>query len=134
MSFYELFKLLHVLVAVAGLGLITAMALLAARTKPLAREPLLLMSRWSSAALVLMFLSGALMNLLAGGAYHETGWFRASALAIIVTGGVLAYGRRVLRKSDEATADRARRTIVRVSSLASVLVLMVTALMETKPF
>jgi hypothetical protein len=134
MSFYEFFKLLHVLVAVAGLGIITAMALLAAKARPLAREPLLSMSRWASGSLALMFLSGALMDLLAGGAYHETGWFRASGLAIIATGGILAYCRRVLKRSDETSAERARRTTVRASSLASVLVLVVTALMETKPF
>jgi hypothetical protein len=134
MSAYDLFKLMHVMVAVVGLGLITSMPILAASSKSLPREPLLTLSRWGTSSLAAMFLTGALMDLLAGGAYHATGWFRASGLTIIATGAILAYTRRAIAKSDPTNADRARKTVVRASSLASALIAAVTALMETKPF
>jgi len=135
MSAYTLVKLLHVLAAVLGLGLIGAIALLARAEATRPRE-LLTLARVTTASLVIMLTTGIALNLLSGGLFHHRLWFRLAGASLIVTGAIVGLLRRQLRRWDAGELDmhRARRNVIRSSWAASALVAWITLLMELRPF
>jgi|SRR5579863_6320220 len=132
----------HVLVAVLGLGSIASVAVVAATARRAGRaatevsawlEPLLCYSVFSLAA---MLITGILLDLAAGGAFHRTWWFRISALLLVATGALHAQARGAVRKG-LAKENRGEAVLLRVEHIAygmCALIASITVLMEVKPF
>jgi hypothetical protein len=136
MTSYALTRLVHILVAVLGIGSITAGAVLARRSNGLAPTALRSLVRLASGALLLMIVSGLLLEYLSGGAFHEATWFRVAFLAALAAGVSLAYGRRALAHAiaGRLDADRAVRRVAGTMWLACALVAFVVILMVRRPF
>jgi hypothetical protein len=127
---------LHVVVAVVGLGSILSVALIAAASRKAGRgsadvsawlAPLL---RFSAISLGIMLVTGILMDVAAGGAFHDWWWFRGSALLLVLTGVLHARARRLVGRG----LDVALRGIERLAYGMSALIAAITVLMEVKPF
>jgi hypothetical protein len=134
-------KLVHVLTAVLAIGLVGAIPLtarLARRSDDAqagAERVLGALLRAVQLGLVAMLVTGGLLDHAAAGAFHHTGWFRASIAVIVVLGGALARARAVLRRGFAPGG-------VRISALArieqwgwamSALVALTIVLMQMKP-
>ena len=133
---------LHVVVAVLGLGSILSIAIVAAGLRRANRDvremsaslaPLL---RLSAVSLAAIFLSGALMDALVRGSFHDRWWFRLSALLLVLTGALHARARRIVRRGLEADtgASAGLRGLERLAYGMSALIAAITVLMETRPF
>ena len=133
---------LHVVVAVVGLGSILSVALIAAASRKAGRgsadvsawlAPLL---RFSAISLGAMLVTGMLMDVVTGGAFHRLWWFRGSVGLIVLTGVLNGLARRVVRRGLGPDADReaALRGVERLAYGMSGLIAAIAALMEVKPF
>ena len=133
---------LHVVVAVLGLGSVLAVAVVAAATRRTARAPIEAapwlgpLLRFSAISLGLMFSTGILMDAAAGGVFHDRWWFRGSAVLLVLTGFLHARARRIVRRgfNPDAGAHAALRGIERLAYGMSALIAAITVLMEVKPF
>ena len=133
---------IHVVIAVLGLGSILSIAVLAttARRTGWASSdisawlgPLL---RYSAFSLAVMLATGILMDVVVGGSLHEWWWFRGSALLLVLTGILHGRARRAIRR-ELVHADARDAVLRRVERLAygmCALVAAITILMEVKPF
>ena len=141
-SLYTPVLVVHVLVAVLGLGLIASVAVVAATARKVGRGstdisawlgPLL---RYSAFSLAAMLVTGVLLDIVTGGAFHEAWWFRGSALLLVVTGVLHAQARRVvrLRLAKEDSGDVVLRRVERIACGMCALIAAITVLMEVKPF
>jgi len=142
MTFAAFALSVHVLVAVLGVGLIGALPLAArsARHAGLAFgslgvwvPSLLLAVRVS---LFLAFSSGALLDFVAEGAYHEAIWFRLAGLLLVATAIFLARARAALTLglSGGLPAPVALQRIERWGFTSVIAVACIVVLMEWKPF
>jgi hypothetical protein len=133
---------IHVLVAILGLGSIVSVAVTAAAVRRTGRgagdapawiRPLLRLSAFSLAG---MLVSGALLDFAAGGAFHDAWWFRGSALLLVVTGALHAQARRAVRAqpANEREAGLVLQRVERMAYGMSALIATITVLMELKPF
>jgi hypothetical protein len=133
---------LHASTAVVGLGSILSVALVAAAARRAGGgsaeastwlRPLL---RFSGISLGTMLVTGILMDIAAGGAFHEWWWFRGSVLLLVVTGVLHARARRSVRRGLERDIERdaTLRGIERLAYAMSALIAAITVLMEVKPF
>ena len=135
-SFLDTIVAFHLLTAILGVGPLAAMAILssrrAARSESAAthRELLTVTSRWVSAGLGLMLLSGVLIGAAAGTREDQRLWYRASVLLLFLTGVINGILRRKLSASDP---DRAIAFAMRASWLMCALVATITLLMTLRP-
>jgi hypothetical protein len=130
---YAWVRLVHVVIAVVGLGTITAIAVVAraARSEPPAGVGRL--AGAATASLVLMLLSGAALDALADRAFDGLWWFRLAALSMVPAGA--AVGRiRVLARRWAAGQAAAGAAVARTAWVASALVAWIAVLMELRPF
>jgi len=132
----------HVLIAVLGLGLVVSIAIVAALARKGGRDwaevlpwliPLLRCSAFSLGA---MLATGILLDLAAKGAFHESWWFRGSALLLVATGALHGQARRTVRlsKVEKASSEMVLRRIERLAFAMCILIAGVSILMEVKPF
>jgi len=132
---------LHVLVAVLGIGSIASVAIIAATARRSRRStketfswlsPLL---RYSAISLAAMLVTGILLDLAARGAFRHSWWFRGSALLLLAIGALHGQGRRAVRSglADEANGSVALRRVERIGYAMCALVLAITILMVVKP-
>jgi hypothetical protein len=132
---------LHVIVAVLGVGLLTAIPVTAASAR---RAKLALSSvdvldrffRYTQWSLAGMLVTGACIELSTGGAFHGTTWFRGSFALLVFVGFSHARARAAFRRGLASGADPAE-TLRRVERWGWVMCATVTAivvLMELKPF
>lgn len=137
---YSPLLVIHVLIAVLGIGSIASVAVLAATARAHAPEsiskwlaPLL---RYSAFSLAGMLMTGVLLDLAAHGAFHQSWWFRGSALMLIATGGLHGLTRRSVRSglTGNGGVDGALRRVERMAYGMCALVAAITMLMEVKPF
>jgi hypothetical protein len=130
---------LHVLAAILGVGPVVAIAIVSSRgptTGELAidrRDLLAPLSRWVSVAFALMLLTGVLLDIGAGGSFHETGWFRASGLLLIIAGVLNGVARRRLRRNDSVAPSEGIRLVARTSWWMCAIVAVITLLMTLRP-
>ena len=131
---------LHVVVAVLGLGSILSVALVAATSRRAGPTevsawlaPLL---RFSAISLGAMLVTGVLMDVTVGGAFHDWWWFRGSVLLLVLTGVLHARARLIVGRGlgPETERDAALRSIERLAYSMSALIAAITVLMEAKPF
>jgi len=117
---------LHVLVAVPGLGSIASIAIVTRTARRAGRGPaealpgLGPLARCLALSLALMLATGILLDLLAKGAFHNFWWFRGSLLLLILA---------VLHDLD-TVLPRVERLAFAVCTLIAA----ITVLMEVKPF
>ena len=134
--------LVHVIVAVLGLGSIGAMAVVARAARRGGSveadveawlRPLL---RASAFSLGLMLATGVMMDLAAGGAFHERWWFRASALLLLGAGVLNGRARGVVRQGLAAHSggDGALRRLEGLAYGMCGFLAAITVLMEVRPF
>lgn len=132
----------HVLVAVLGLGSIASVAIVAATGRRNGRGsaaaltglgPLLRYSRFS---LALMLPTGIVLGLIAGATVHGAWWFRGSALLLLTTIVLHAQAGRAVRRglANEADGDAVLRRVERIAYGMCALVAVIAVLMEAKPF
>lgn len=141
-SLYWPVLVLHVLVAVLGLGSTASVAIVATTARKTGRgatdvvaavRPLL---RYSALSLAAMLVTGLLLDLAMNGAFHNWWWFRASVLLLVVTGALHGQASRAVRSelvSNDRT-DAVLRKVERLSYTSCALIGMITVLMELKPF
>jgi len=130
---YAPLLVIHVIVAVLGVGSIASVAIVAAAARRAGHaSPQVLLSiapllRYSAFSLAAMLATGILLDLVAHGTFHESWWFRGSALLLVATGALHGFARRAIRSG----------ALPRVEWIAygmCTLVAVITMLMEVKPF
>lgn len=131
---------IHVVVAVLGLGSVLSVAVVAAIARRPGRGsaeitawlgPLL---RVSAASLAAMLATGVVMDAVTRGAFHDWWWFRGSALLLVVTGVLHGQARRTVGHGIGRDSDAVLRRVERIAYAMCVLVAAITVLMEAKPF
>jgi hypothetical protein len=85
--------------------------------------------------LIAMLLTGGLLDRLAAGAFHRTGWFRVSIALVVVLGVSLARTRAALRRgfAPGGVRDGALARVEHWGWAMCALVAMTVILMQTKP-
>lgn len=132
----------HVVVAILGLGSIGGVAFVASAARRAGRGiadvlPWLgQLLRVFGISLGVMLLTGVLLDVVSGGAFHGTWWFRGSVLLLVVTGALHGMARRAVRRLPVTDEDRAAvlHRIERLAYVMCVLVAAIAVLMEVKPF
>jgi hypothetical protein len=132
---------IHVVVAVLGLGSMLSIAVIAAMARRAAHAAtdvtkwLATLLRYSAVSLGAMLVTGILMDVVTRGAFREWWWFRVSALLLFLTGVLHARARRIVRQ-DPGTqgSDAILRRVERIAYGICALVAAITVLMEAKPF
>jgi hypothetical protein len=140
-SVYTSVLMLHVIVAVLGLGSIASIAIVAAAGRAGRRAadtltwlgPLL---RYSALSLGAMLATGIALGATSAGAVHEAWWFRGSALLLVLTGALHGRARRAVRLglANAGDGDAALRRVARLAYGMCALIAVIAALMEVKPF
>lgn len=139
MSLFALAFAAHLLVAILGVGPVVAMATVSSHGAPTGeaaierRKLLAMLSGWVAIAVGVMFVTGVLIEIGAGGSFHRTTWYRASVLLLAVLGALARIARRTVR--GEALRDIASdiRRVARVSWAMCALVGAITLLMALQP-
>jgi hypothetical protein len=140
MNLFALAISVHVITAILGLGQIVGTAVLAsslpqdAPVAPAALVALRRFGRGTTWSLVLMLLSGVLVEYASGGSFHEAWWFRLSFVLLIALGALQGRIRAVLRKVESAKDGLLLRGVVRIALAMSAIVAVVAVLMEVKPW
>jgi hypothetical protein len=130
----------HVITAILGLGQIVGTAVLAsslpqdAPVAPAALVALRRFGRGTTWSLVLMLLSGVLVEYASGGSFHEAWWFRLSFVLLVALGALQGRIRGLLRKVESAKDGLLLRGVVRIALAMSAIVAVVAVLMEVKPW
>jgi hypothetical protein len=143
MSAYTLAVVVHVVVAVLGVGQLGAIAVAAsAARRSGAAEPqaatwlglLLRYTRWSLAA---MFATGIWIDLAASGVYRHAWWARVSAALMVVAFLLLRRALGLVSRVAAADGSEAPIPLLRLERTAwsmCAIVGLITILMEAKPF
>jgi hypothetical protein len=139
---YTSVLVVHVLVAVLGLGSIASIAIVAATAGRAGRRAadaltwLGLLLRYSALSLGAMLATGILLGVTSAGAVHEAWWFRGSALLLVLTGALHGRARRAVRLglTNAGDGDVAVRHVARLAYGMCALIAVIAVLMEVKPF
>jgi hypothetical protein len=140
MTLYASAVSFHVVTAILGLGEVTAIAIVATTTP--ARAPvaaptwgaLQALARGTTASLVLMLLSGVLIEYLSGGANHEARWFQLSFAGFLGLGALTGGIRRTLGKREALGDARTRAVVTRNAWVMCAITGVIAVLMEVKPW
>jgi hypothetical protein len=133
MKLYTLAVAIHVVVAVAGIGLVGAIPLTARlarkRSDGLATSEaslglLLLVTQIS---LAVVALSGVALDFTVAGAFHRMAWFKASIVLLVVAGLAHARARAALRRRSSLDG------VERWGWVLTGAIALIAALMEIKP-
>jgi hypothetical protein len=87
-------------------------------------------TRWS---LVVVLLSGILLEYASGGAFHDTWWFRISFFELLALGAISGVMGRTLRKRETTGAERTLKRVVRGAWVMCAITAVIAVLMELKP-
>jgi hypothetical protein len=131
----------HVVIAIVGLGVFGAVPIGAATTRRAGLglvalegwvKPLFLCTRIS---LLLLLLTGALLDFVAKGAFHDAFWFRLSVALLVVAAIGQALARGTLRRglAGQIEESRALFRIERLGFTSAAAVACIAVLMEIKP-
>jgi hypothetical protein len=137
-SLHNLTLSFHVLVAILGVGQVAAAGLVASSRSltPAFAAPLLnTLFRTVSWSLLLLLVSGLLLDFSVAGGWHHAWWFRISFLLLLVLGFLTGQARRALRATLAPDAPSAGSQ--RVKSLSWTMcgvVAVITVLMVLKPW
>ena len=138
MNIYTLTVALHVIIAVLGVGQLTALGVVAARENAapdaakVALRTLGNLTTGVTGSLVAMLVTGLAAEWLSGWAYHGTWWFRIAFLLFLLVGACAGGVRKTLRGGD---ADPGK-ALARIRALAGIMVgltAVIVALMQLTP-
>lgn len=135
MTAYAFVKLAHVVTAVVAMGLVTAAGILARASAGISATALRPIVRGAAVGLLLMLVTGGLMDYLLGGAWHGTRFFRIGVGWTLATGACLGYSTRTLARARAGTldADRARARVLIASCIAVACVIATVGVMVRRP-
>jgi hypothetical protein len=141
-SLYTSLLVVHVLIAILGLGSIASIAIVAATAGRDGRRPaealpwLGPLLRYSAFSLAAMLATGILLGVASAGAVYEAWWFRGSALLLVLIGALHGRARRAVRLglATEGSGDLAVRRVARLAYAMCALIAVIAGLMEVKPF
>ena len=139
---YTSLLVVHVLVAILGLGSIASVAVLAAAAGRAGRSALDALTwlgpllRYSALSLAAMLATGILLGAASAGAVYEAWWFRGSVLLLVLTGALHGRARRAVRLglATEGSGDLAVQRVARLAYAMCALIAVIAGLMEVKPF
>jgi hypothetical protein len=138
MTPYVLILFIHLTTAILGLGQIAGMLVVTFGTDGsvtgptwAALERLVRGIRWSVLA---MLASGALLEYVSGGGFHESWWFRISFFLLLVIGAINGTIGRALRKRNEASGVALITSVCGRAWAMCAVVAIVTFLMKVKPW
>ena|SRR5258706_7425273 len=135
---YALAISIHIVTAILGLGQIAGIAIVTSSTSVqapaatgtwTALQRLVRGSRWS---LVIMLLSGVLLEYASGGAFHDAWWFRLSFLSLLVLGAINGRMGRTIRKRESVGDERTLRGVARSAWMMCAITAFIAILMEVK--
>lgn len=139
MTLYAFLLSVHVIAAILGLGQVTALALLASSLAarlsvgPETWRLLQLLVRGTTVGLIVMMVTGVLIEWSLSGPYHETWWFRASFLGLLVVAALHARTRAALRTREALGEQTTMRGLARRAWMMSAVIAAIAVLMELKP-
>jgi hypothetical protein len=131
---YAVAIVVHVLVAVLAVGLVGAIPITARLARKSAgqlvgvEKILGALLRAMQVGFVVMLLTGMLIDRSASGAFHRTGWFKASIVVLVVIGFSHARARAALRRGN--ALDRVEQWGWAMCASVALIVI----LMQMKPF
>jgi hypothetical protein len=136
MTAYAFTRLVHVLVAILGMGSITAGAVLARPGSGVAPNALRSLFRLAGASMGLMLVSGILLDYFASGAFHRANWFRLAMVATIGCGVAMGLARRTISQvlAGKVDGDRGMARASGAIWIAVALVAFIVVLMVRRPF
>lgn len=138
MSLYQILIVIHVIVAVGGLGQLSVFSYMtrnAATANPQVLQQIL---KAAGGALVIMLLTGIWMLYLLDWMYERTWWFRISVVLFIALGAMHGITSKTLKKAVAEGGPLANSPLLpklkTMSVLMSVTLILIVLLMEGKPF
>jgi hypothetical protein len=140
MNLFVLSLCVHAVTAVLGLGQVVGTAVLATAMRrenalaPAMQTALRRLVKGTTLALVLMLLSGALVEYASGGSFHDAWWFRIAFFQTLALGALNGLTRRALRRLDPAAPGEPLRRVARSAWVMCALIAEITILMEVKPW
>jgi hypothetical protein len=136
MILYQILISFHVIVAVVGVGQSAALALLtSARGSSPAPALLMRLIRVGSWSLVLMLASCGLLIWETEGVFANALWMRVSVILFFVLGFLYSQASRLLKRAPaEGIGADERRMLFTMSCAMCVLIAVLSALMEVKPW
>jgi hypothetical protein len=125
----------HVVTAVVGLGCIVSIPVVL--HPPLEPQhvasPVRRLVVLTHPVLVVMLLSGVLVDYASGAAFHEKLWFRASFLLLLTLGALNGWNGRTLKRMTPADGTSALAKIRRVAWVMCGVLTAIALLMAVKP-
>jgi hypothetical protein len=140
MGAYELTICIHVVTAIVGVGQVTGLVLVAATSRkslpvaPATWTALKRLARGTSWSLLLMLLTGLILEFLAGGVHGHSWWFRIAVLLFLGCGAVLGMIQRALKKGEAAGDGAVLAAVVTRGWIVVGLVAVIAGLMQLKPW
>jgi hypothetical protein len=140
-ALYIVAVVIHVVVAVLAIGVVGAIPLTARIARLSAggfagsERALGVLLRIMQVGFAGMVLTGVLIDLSMSGAFHRTGWFKASIAVLVVIGFSHARARRALRSglAPGGSREAALTRVERWGWAMCAAIALVTILMQTKP-
>lgn len=138
MAAYSIVAIIHVIVAVVGLGQISVLALLARRPELASTTLFRKIFQAVGISLILMLVTGVLLLWLSNWTYVSTGWMGFSFVLFLLLGALHGIGQSTVKKIAASGGSfvaspligKLRKVTLAMSLTLAVLVL----LMEGKPF
>jgi hypothetical protein len=137
---YTIAVVLHVVVAVLGVGAVGGVTIAISSARRLATPPAQVATwlgpllRYTRVSLALMMVTGVWMEVVAGGAHRNFWWFRISVLLIVLAFFFQRRATAALANVSAGDGQHALRSIERVAWSMCGTIALITALMQIKPF
>jgi hypothetical protein len=138
MALYALFISIHIVAAILGLGQIAGVAVLGrsmslhAPAGTASWTALQRLSRGTTGTLVIMLLSGVLLEYASGAAFHDTWWFRLSFFGLLGLGAINGMMGRAIRKRESVGEERTLKGVVRSAQIMCAMTAAIAVMMEVK--
>jgi hypothetical protein len=139
MTLFAFALCVHVVTAILGLGQVGAIVVLGSAMSAGASPDegswtaLGRLVRTASWSLVVVLLSGVLLEYASGAAFHDTWWFRISFFELLALGAINGVMGRTLRKREATGNERTLKKVVRGAWVMCAITMVITVLMVMKP-
>ena len=136
MTLHTLAISIHVVIAILGLGQVAGIAVVATSTSAQGASwgALQRLARGMTWSLVIVLLSGVLVEYSLGGPFHEAWWFRLSFFGLLALGAINGRMARALRKRGLIGDERTLKGVVRSAWIMCAITAVIAVLMAIKPF
>jgi len=138
MDLYAFVAGLHVIVAVGGLGQISAIGVMSRKPKLANLELMRQLFRAVGGSLVVMLITGVILMLMSNGIFEHAWWLRIAIILFLGLGAVHGIGQGTLKKiiatGQPLESSPLHGKLRTMSLLSSILLVVMVYLMEAKPF